>query len=121
MANVLKLNNPEGLPYSEYEREFDYPAAEVFRAHADPELYRQWIGPRGLTTRIEEHDYRSGGSFRFVQHRGDGMPRVVRRVADPRAPEPGPQWPAGCVLERGRGVGGVERVGVGTVGVFENS
>lgn len=80
MANVLKLNNPEGLPYSEYEREFDYPAAEVFRAHADPELYRQWIGPRSLTTRIEEHDYRSGGSFRFVQHRGDGIEHAFRGV-----------------------------------------
>ncbi|MCW2134098.1 putative conserved protein YndB, AHSA1/START domain [Arthrobacter sp. VKM Ac-2550] len=80
MANVLKLNNPESLPYSEYEREFDYPAAEVFRAHADPELYRQWIGPRDLTTRIEEHDCRSGGQFRFVQHRGDGVEHAFRGI-----------------------------------------
>ncbi|NKX53067.1 SRPBCC family protein [Arthrobacter mobilis] len=80
MSTGLKLDNPAGLPYTDYEREFDFPAAAVFRAHADAELYRQWIGPRGLTTRVEELDCRSGGSFRFVQHGDDGVEHAFRGV-----------------------------------------
>ncbi|MFF0989770.1 SRPBCC family protein [Kocuria nitroreducens] len=71
MTNTLHVTAPEGVPCVDYSREFDAPAAEVFRAHADPELYRQWIGPRGLETRIDGFDCRSGGSYRFVQ-RGAG-------------------------------------------------
>jgi len=78
MSNTLNITNPKGLPYTEYEREFDVPAAAVFRAHTDPELYRQWIGPRGLATRIEEHDYRAGGSFRFIQQGDDGVEYAFR-------------------------------------------
>ena len=28
-------------------REFDAPPEKVFRAHTDPELFAQWLGPRG--------------------------------------------------------------------------
>jgi uncharacterized protein YndB with AHSA1/START domain len=71
MANALRLTAPEGTPLVHYVREFDLPAAEVFHAHADPELYRQWIGPRGLGTRIDVHDCRTGGAYRFVQRGTD--------------------------------------------------
>lgn len=67
MSNALQVTAPEGLPFVEFTRELDFPVEAVFRAHADPELYRQWIGPRGLETEIVEHDFRSGGSWRFVQ------------------------------------------------------
>jgi uncharacterized protein YndB with AHSA1/START domain len=80
VSSALKLSNPGNAPYTEYEREFDFPAAEVFRAHADPELYRQWIGPRGLTTRVERLECRSGGSFRFIQHGDDGVEHAFRGV-----------------------------------------
>jgi uncharacterized protein YndB with AHSA1/START domain len=80
MSNELQLSAPEGVPYCDYEREFDAPAADVFRAHADPEIFRQWIGPRELTTRIEEFDCRSGGAFRFVQHGDDGVEHPFRGV-----------------------------------------
>jgi uncharacterized protein YndB with AHSA1/START domain len=72
MANTLHVTAPEGVPCVDYAREFDAPAAEVFRAHADPELYRQWIGPRGLETRIDGFDCRNGGSYRFVQRGAEG-------------------------------------------------
>jgi uncharacterized protein YndB with AHSA1/START domain len=80
MSNPLQLKNPEGAPYTDYEREFDFPAAEVFRSHTDPALYGQWIGPRGLTTRVERLDCRSGGSFRFVQHGDDGVEHAFRGI-----------------------------------------
>jgi uncharacterized protein YndB with AHSA1/START domain len=41
----------------------------VFRAHTDPELFARWNGPRSLSTRIEHHDCRTGGSYRYVMHR----------------------------------------------------
>ena len=32
MSNELKLSIPEGQPFIDYEREFDFPVADVFRA-----------------------------------------------------------------------------------------
>jgi uncharacterized protein YndB with AHSA1/START domain len=60
-----------GVPLVRITREFDAPPEKVFRAHVDPELYAQWSGPRSLATRIESWDARTGGSYRFVQTRGD--------------------------------------------------
>ena len=53
-------------------REFDAPRELVFRAHTDPELYKQWIGPRGLSTRIETFEARNGGRWRYVQKDAEG-------------------------------------------------
>lgn len=53
-------------------REFNAPRDQVFRAYTDPELYEQWIGPRGLTTRIETFESRNGGSWRYIQEDRDG-------------------------------------------------
>ncbi len=50
-------------------REFDAPPEKVFRAHTDPELLVQWLGPRGMDMRIDHHDCRTGGSYRYVQAR----------------------------------------------------
>ena len=59
------------LPLIRITREFDAPPAKVFRAHADPELFAQWVGPRSLTTNIDHFDCRTGGSWRYVAVRGD--------------------------------------------------
>jgi len=48
-------------------REFDAPREIVFKAFTDPEIYAQWIGPRGLTTAIETFESRNGGSWRYIQ------------------------------------------------------
>lgn len=52
-------------------REFDAPTEQVFRAHTDPELLKQWLGPRDLTMTVDHYDCRSGGSYRYV-HSRDG-------------------------------------------------
>jgi uncharacterized protein YndB with AHSA1/START domain len=57
------------VPLVRITREFDAPPEKVFRAHVDAELYARWAGPRSLSTRIEEWDCRTGGSYRFVQSR----------------------------------------------------
>lgn len=63
--------DPE-VPLVRITREFDAPPAKVFRAHTDPELFTQWNGPRSTTMRIDHHDCRTGGSYRYV-HSGDGF------------------------------------------------
>ncbi len=53
-------------------REFDATRVLVFKAFTDPELYAQWIGPRGLNTTIETFESVNGGSWRYVQKDQEG-------------------------------------------------
>jgi len=54
------------VPLVRIVREFDAPPAKVFRAHTDPELVAQWMGPRRHETRIEHYNCQTGGSYRYV-------------------------------------------------------
>ena len=54
------------VPLVRITRTFDAPPSKVFRAHADPELFRQWNGPDATDTRIDHYDCRTGGSWRYV-------------------------------------------------------
>lgn len=54
-------------------REFDAPVHKVFRAHTDPDLIRQWLGPRSTTMHIEHFDCRTGGSYRYRHSTDDGF------------------------------------------------
>ena len=71
MTNPLKVEIPDGLPFIDFEREFDAPVEAVFRAHAEPDLVKQWMGPHGYETDMEEYEFRTGGRWRYVQ-RKDG-------------------------------------------------
>lgn len=53
------------VPLVRITREFDAPAEAVFRAHVDPELYKRWVGPRGMAMTIEVFDCRTGGEYRY--------------------------------------------------------
>lgn len=59
------------VPLVRISREFDAPRDNVFRAHTDPELVVQWLGPRSTTMQVEHYDCRTGGSYRYV-HTSDG-------------------------------------------------
>jgi uncharacterized protein YndB with AHSA1/START domain len=59
------------VPLVRITREFDAPVDKVFRAHTDPELVRQWLGPRDLEMTVERYDCRTGGSYRYEHRRGD--------------------------------------------------
>lgn len=72
MSNALKVTVPEGLPFIDFEREFDFPLADVFRAHKDPVLVAQWLGPRGYAVEIDHYDFRSGGSYLYRHTGPDG-------------------------------------------------
>ena len=54
------------VPIVRITREFDAPPEKVFRAHVDPDLVAQWMGPNSTTMRIDQFDCRTGGSYRYV-------------------------------------------------------
>lgn len=74
MSNALKITAPEGIPFIDTEREFDFPVADVFRAHKDPDLVVQWLGPRGMTMQMGHYDFRTGGSYSYLHTGPDGVP-----------------------------------------------
>ena len=67
-----KIEADPTLPIIRITREFAAAPEQLFRAHTDPELFAQWVGPNGMGTRIEYWDARTGGSWRFVSER-DGV------------------------------------------------
>ena len=61
------------IPLVRITREFDAPPEKVFRAHTDPDLVVQWLGPRRYEMRIDHHDCRTGGSYRYLHVGDDGI------------------------------------------------
>jgi uncharacterized protein YndB with AHSA1/START domain len=70
-TNEVQISVDPKVPIVRMTREFDAPPEKVFRAHTDPELVVQWLGPRRLEMRIDHYDCRTGGSYRYV-HIADG-------------------------------------------------
>jgi uncharacterized protein YndB with AHSA1/START domain len=79
-TNPVVIDAVPGQSYADISREFEAPAAAVFRAHADPELFKIWIGPRSLTTDITHFDFRTGGGYRYEQKDADGNVYAFRGV-----------------------------------------
>jgi uncharacterized protein YndB with AHSA1/START domain len=57
------------VPVIRMSRHFNGTPEQLFRAHTDPALFAQWVGPSAMETRVVEWDARSGGSWRFVSTR----------------------------------------------------
>ncbi|MBT2517574.1 SRPBCC family protein [Streptomyces sp. ISL-90] len=72
MTNPVTITAPEGLPFIDIEREFDAPVAALFNAHRDPELVKQWLGPRGYDMDVERWDFTSQGGYRYVHTNPEG-------------------------------------------------
>jgi uncharacterized protein YndB with AHSA1/START domain len=75
MAEDTKTASKLSLP-SDLEivgsRIMDAPPELVFKAYIDPELIREWWGPRRYTTTIDKMDVRPGGAWRFIHRAPDG-------------------------------------------------
>jgi uncharacterized protein YndB with AHSA1/START domain len=71
-AHETEISVDPTVPMIHITREFDAPPELVFRAHTDPELLVQWLGPRNTTMRVDSFDCRTGGSYRYV-HEADGQ------------------------------------------------
>jgi len=72
MSKETRIIAEPGIPQIIIEREFDAPRDLVFRAHTDPELVKQWLGPRNLTMDIDRFEVRDGGIWRYVQRDEQG-------------------------------------------------
>jgi uncharacterized protein YndB with AHSA1/START domain len=72
MTNQVIINSPDGVPFIDIEREFDAPVGAVFRAHQDPDLIRQWLGPNGYQMDIERYDFTTGGGYRYIHRDRNG-------------------------------------------------
>ena len=70
-TNETQIIVDDKVPMIHIIREFDAPPEKVFRAHAQPELAAQWLGPRSLTTHMDHYNCHTGGSYRYVQTRDD--------------------------------------------------
>lgn len=70
MTNALDLRAPVDTLAMEFTRDFDAPVTALYRAHAEPDLVTQWLGPRDLEMTIDRWDFRTAGSYRYV-HRAD--------------------------------------------------
>ena len=71
MSNTTEIHVDTEVPLVRITREFDHPVDKVFRAHTDPALVAQWMGPRSLTTDVERYDCVTGGGYRYAQRRAE--------------------------------------------------
>lgn len=77
-TNETTITVDSTVPMIRITRGFDAPVEKVFRAHTDPELVKQWMGPRRLTMGIDHYDVRTGGSYRYVHSGEDGREHWFR-------------------------------------------
>jgi uncharacterized protein YndB with AHSA1/START domain len=70
--NKTEIIAESGIPVITITREFDAPRELVFRAHTDPDLLVQWLGPRDLILTVDRWEVRNGGSWRYVNTDSDG-------------------------------------------------
>ena len=71
MANKTVVTAEPGKQELFITREFDAPRELLFKAHTDPDLYIQWVGPKDMKMTIEKWECYEGGSYKFT-HERDG-------------------------------------------------
>lgn len=54
-----------------FERTFDAPRAQVWKAFTDPDAIPRWWGKHGTTTIVAEMDVRPGGKWRYINRASD--------------------------------------------------
>lgn len=64
-APQAAITADKDLPKVTITREFDAPPEQVFKAHVDPEIFAQWIGPDRYQVTIDRWEASTGGSYRY--------------------------------------------------------
>ena len=54
-------------------RDFNAPREKVFQAWTDPDILKNWFGPKGVTTESAQIDLRVGGKYQFSLRLPDGQ------------------------------------------------
>jgi len=68
MTHPTLITAQPGLPFVDIVREFNAPAAAVFRAHTQADLYAQWLGPRSINLDSLELDATAGDRWKYTFH-----------------------------------------------------
>jgi uncharacterized protein YndB with AHSA1/START domain len=71
MTKIQLIAEP-GMPQIVSTREFAAPRDLLFRAHTEPDLLIQWLGPRRLTMIVERFEVHDGGTWRYIHRDADG-------------------------------------------------
>ena len=69
---TTEISAPAGVPFIDMSREFDAPVELLYRAYSEPELLKQWLGPRQYEMIVDEYDLRDGGRWRYIHRAKDG-------------------------------------------------
>lgn len=72
-ALATRIEADPTVPAIRITREFDAPPSAVYRAHVDPELVVQWLGPRRLTMTLQRWEAETGGGYRYTHVGEDGV------------------------------------------------
>lgn len=68
-------------------REFDAPRELVFKAFSEPDLIKQWMGPKEMATIVDKLDNQSHGSWRITHKDPNGINHtfngVIHEVSEP--------------------------------------
>jgi uncharacterized protein YndB with AHSA1/START domain len=72
MTNTTTITADAGTPFYDVVRDFDAPIEAVFRAHTEPELLDQWMGPREAPVHYVEFEPKAGGRWRFEGRNSEG-------------------------------------------------
>ena len=76
----VTIEVPENSLEIRVSRDFDAPVDKVFRAHHDPELIPQWMGPKYLENVECTFEKSHGGTWTLVQRDPDGNEYGFRGV-----------------------------------------
>ncbi|HEV7127929.1 MAG TPA: SRPBCC family protein [Ktedonobacterales bacterium] len=69
---TTQITAEPGIPQIVITREFNAPRELLFRAHTDPALLEQWLGPRHMTMIVDHFDVRDGGTWRYTHRDAEG-------------------------------------------------
>jgi uncharacterized protein YndB with AHSA1/START domain len=62
------------------ERTINAPIQLVWDAWTQPEHIANWWGPKGMETRVEAHELKEGGSWKFVMKMPDGRDFIAEGI-----------------------------------------
>ena len=68
-TDTMEIYSVDGDLY--FERTFNAPREQVWKAFTDPELVPRWWGQHGTTTTVVEMDVRPGGAWRYISSAPD--------------------------------------------------
>jgi len=65
-SETVAIEADPTVPVIRMTRDFTATPEQLFRAHTDPALFAQWVGPDGMQVQIDRWDATTGGSWRYV-------------------------------------------------------